>query len=330
MKFYKYLFLLISLLITSEVFALCPHPAQYPGQTNLNPAPTTICAPRDGGGGFCKLKVDWVGEPINLPCTNPQGCSSSPSYPLGLSSMSDRVYRNSDCTVELQEGCTQLPNGNIECEEEEEEENDPVLQCTADSCLNPENKRCPTGYTGGSFNGQSMCVKNNKPDPECEGDECEEDHDSEVVAAVNDANNSITGAISDLNNSLRGILNQIKNVLSDISEKVRNQGDDDGDDDGDCENGCGQGGETGEVDTSPLEAEAPFIESYDSDNSQFETDLFESNSQCPADQVLNMSFMGSTLHYAFSYVEICDALHGLSFLVMIFAYLIAAHIVTRA
>lgn len=326
MKFYKYLLLLIFVLISNNTYAICKHPASSYGTTRLNPLPSTACYPEVNGSGFCEFKVEQAGsynEPIDP--------NEAPWTAFYLTSTSSRVYRNSHCTVILQEGCTQSSDGSIECEEEEEEEeepDDPVLQCTTDRCLNPENKRCPTGYTGGSFNGQSMCVKNNEPDPECEGDECENE-EQEVVAAVNDAKNSITGAISDLNNSLRGILNQIKNVLSDISDKISNSSNG-GDGDGDCENGCGQGGETGEVDTSGLDAEAPFIESYESDNSQFDTDLFGGNSQCPADQVLNMSFMGSSIHYAFSYVEICDALHGLSFLVMIFAYLLAAFIVIRA
>jgi hypothetical protein len=247
----------------------------------------------------------------------------APYAAFTVSSISSRVYRNSDCTVILQEGCTQSSDGSIQCEEEEEEEeeeNEPVLQCTTDSCPNPENKRCPTGYTSGSFNGQNMCVKNKKPqEPEpCEGENCESDQD--VINAVNDANYSITGAIDNLKNSFSNSFNQIKNQLGEISQKIQNLGNSNGGGNGN------NGNDGGNVDTSDLHAETPIS---DTEQQHLNENLFSSNEQCPPDNVLNLNFMGNNITYNFSYYEICNALYSLSFIVMILAYMISIYIVSR-
>jgi hypothetical protein len=322
MKYFKYLLLVITALFSLHATAVCYHPATYPG-TAHKPFPATICYPEGGGGnGYCQFRVIDDGLDIQVPCTNPQGCGSTPAYGINLQSISDKVYKNPDCTnPPLQDGCVQLPNGNIECEEEEEEE-DPVLQCSTDSCPNPENKRCPTGYKPGSFNGQNICAKSKTPpdpDPEpCEGENCESDQD--VINAVNDANYSITNSINNLSNSFSNSFNQIKNLLSEISEKIQNLGNSGGGD------GEGNGNGYGEVDTSDLYAETPIS---DTDEHYLNQNLFSSNEQCPADNVLNLNFMGSNITYNFSYLEICDALYSLSFIVMILAYMISIYIVSR-
>ena len=321
MKYFKYLLFVLTALFSIQSYAVCYHPATYQG-TAHKPFPSTVCYPEGGSGtGYCQFRIIDDGLDIQVPCTNPDGCGSSPAYAISLQSVSDKVYKNPDCTnPPLQDGCVQLPNGNIECEEEEEEENDPVLQCSTDSCPNPENKRCPTGYTSGSFNGQNMCVKSKKPDePEpCEGENCESEQD--VINAVNNANYSITGAIDNLKNSFSNSFNQIKNLLGEISEKIQNLGNSGGGD------GEGNGNGYGEVDTSDLYAETPIS---DTDEHYLNENLFSSNEQCPADNVLNLNFMGSNITYNFSYLQICDALYSLSFIVMILAYMISIYIVSR-
>lgn len=322
MKYFKYLLFVLTALFSIQSYAVCYHPATYPG-IGHKPFPATVCYP-DGDGKYCEFRVIDNGMDIQVPCTKPSGCSA-PAYAIDIQSISSTVYKNPDCTnPPLQDGCVQLPNGNIECEEEEEEENDPVLQCSTDSCPNPENKRCPTGYTAGSFNGQNMCVKSNKPDePEpCEGENCESDQD--VINAVNNANYSITGAIDNLKNSFSNSFNQIKNLLSEISEKIQNLGNsNNGDGDGD---GDGYGDGYGEVDTSDLYAETPIS---DTEQQHLNQNLFSSNEQCPPDNVLNLNFMGNNITYNFSYYEICNALYSLSFIVMILAYMISIYIVSR-
>lgn len=323
MKFYKYLFLLISLLITSQVFALCPHPAEFPGRTNLNPPPTTICAPFHAGG-FCKLKVDWVGPPINTPCTNPEGCSPGPSYSLGLSSMSDRVYRNSDCTVELQDGCTQLPNGNIECEEEEEEEeNDPILQCSTDSCPNPDNKRCPTGYVRGSYNGQNLCVKS-RTDDECDDPNgCDEpESEDEIIAAIDRANNDITDSNNTINDTLNQGFENIKNALNAILDKIGQLSDSIA---GLGNNNGGSENQNQQPDTSGFNADLPV---EDEEIQNLDKGLYTTNDQCPAKKIINLPQYG--LHHEFDFTEICNTLYLFGYLVLIFSYVIAARIVTKA
>jgi hypothetical protein len=317
MNFFKYLFLLL-IFISFDLHAYCAHPAYSYGTTRLNPVPSTACYPEVNGSGFCKFKVE--GSSHYLDSTDP---NLAPYTTFTVSSISSRVYRNSDCTVILQEGCTQSSDGSIQCEEEEEEEeeNDPVLQCSTDSCPNPENKRCPAGYTSGSFNGQNICAKSNKPEePEpCDGENCESDQD--VINAVNNANYSITGAIDNLKNSFSNSLNQIKNLLGEISQKIQNLGNSNGGGDGD-----GYGDGYGEVDTSELSAETPFS---DTEQHYLNENLFSSNDQCPADNVLNLNFMGNNITYNFSYAEICNALYSLSFIVMILAYMISIYIVSR-
>lgn len=315
MNFFKYLFLLF-IFISFDLYAYCAHPSHSYGTTRLNPMPSTACYPEVNGSGFCKFKVEQAS-----PYMDSQDPNLAPYASFTVSSISSRVYRNSDCTVILQEGCTQSSDGSIQCEEEEEEEeeNEPVLQCSTDSCPNPENKRCPTGYTSGSFNGQNMCVKNKKPEePEpCDGENCESDQD--VINAVNNANYSITGAIDNLKNSFSNSFNQINNLLGEISQKIQNLGNSNGGDNG---NGNGYG----DVDTSDLYAETPISET---DQHYLNQNLFEWNDQCPPDNELNLNFMGSTITYNFSYIDICDALYSLSFIVMILAYMISIYIVSR-
>jgi hypothetical protein len=319
MNFFKYLFLLL-IFISFDLHAYCEHPSYSYGTTRLNPMPSTACYPELNGSGFCKFKVEQASPYMDSPDSN-----LAPYAAFTLSSISDQVYKNSDCTnPPLQEGCVQLSNGNIECEEEEEEEeeNDPVLQCSSDSCPNPDNKRCPVGYSRGSFNGQNLCVKNNSDeDEECnDPNGCDESND-EIIAAIDRANNDITNSTNSLGQTLTDALNSVKNALGDIADKLQNLADS-------MINGNnGPGQNTNQPpDTSQFNADLP-VEEIET-NHTIDTGLYSSNSQCPAKKIINIPQYG--LHYEFDFSEICNMLQMFGYLVMVFAYVAAARIVTKS
>lgn len=322
MKYFKYVLFALIALFSIQSYAVCHHPATYQGIA-YKPFPSTVCYPEGGSGnGFCKF--DLVPPPfdVQLPCTDSDGCGST-SYAVDLKSVNNRVYTNSNCTSQLQEGCVQLPNGNIECEEEPEEENDPVLQCSTDSCPNPDNKRCPVGYTRGSFNGQNLCVKTKTDDdePECnDPNGCDESND-EIIAAIDRANNDITNSTNSLGQTLTDALNSVKNALGDIADKLQNLADS-------MINGNnGPGQNTNQPpDTSQFNADLP-VEDVEI-NQNLDTGLYSSNSQCPAKKIINIPQYG--LHYEFDFSEICNMLQMFGYLVMVFAYVAAARIVTKS
>ena len=306
MKYFKYILFIISILITTTSYSAytCGVGANVTLTTDLEDYPSVICA--NTGAGNCEV------------IENHSIRSSNGSWIIYATSTGEGCITPTNLNAPpLQDGCERTANGSIVCPEEEEEEEDPVLQCSTDSCPNPDNKRCPTGYTPGSFNGQNICAKSKTPpDPEpCEGENCNPEQD--VINAVNDANFSITNSINNLSNSFSNSFNQIKNVLNEISQKIQNLGN---------SNGDGNGDGNGEVDTSELSAETPFSET---EQHYLNENLFSSNEQCPPDNVLNLNFMGNNITYNFSYYQICDALYSLSFIVMILAYMVAIYIVSR-
>lgn len=202
------------------------------------------------------------------------------------------------------------------------------LECNVDSCPNPNGLRCPAGYVSGTFNGQKICAKSKdqEPDPTCDPQtqECSELRTERIVDAVDRANADISGSLDNLGGRLNDPLNYIKDALVDISDKLATIADN-------IRNGGGSNPNpnpdpgTGEVDTSPFNAEVPFHETVPQ---QLDTGLFSSSTQCPASNVL--SIPSYNIHYEFNYTEICDFLQWFSYLVMIFAYIVAAHIVIKA
>lgn len=325
MRLLKYLFLFIALLFTSKTFASCPYPATF-NAISAKPFPTSFCYPESNGGeGFCEFVIYNNGMDIKVPCTNPNGCGSEQKYAIDVKSVSNKVYKNSDCTnPPLEKGCTQLPDGSIECKEETEEPDSPILECTTDSCLNPQNKRCPTGYTTGSFNGQSMCVKSKTENPEdptqCTGEDCGIRTDR-IVSAVDKANLDITNSVDNLGSNLDSPLSSIKDFLSQISDKLSAITD---------KIGSSSNPETNpetnpNVDTSSLNADLPV---HSTDSKQIDSQLFSSNAQCPQSSSLSLPQYG--IYYEFSFTQICDFLNWLSYLVMISAYATAIYIVVKA
>jgi hypothetical protein len=87
----------------------------------------------------------------------------------------------------------------------------------------PQNKRCPNGYTTGSFNGQSICVKSKTENPEdptqCTGEDCGIRTDR-IVSAVNKANTDISTSIDNLSTVFDAPFESLKQYLSDISDKL--------------------------------------------------------------------------------------------------------------
>jgi hypothetical protein len=112
MKYFKYLLFVVTALFSIQSYAVCHHPATYPGISH-KPFPNTVCYPEGGGGnGFCKFNLIPAPFDIQVPCTNGDGCPA-PSYAVDLQSVNDRVYTNSNCTSQLQDGCVKLHNVNI-------------------------------------------------------------------------------------------------------------------------------------------------------------------------------------------------------------------------
>lgn len=328
MRLLKYLFLFIALLFTSKTFASCPHPSTFNAISN-KPFPTSFCYPESGGGsGYCEFVIYDNGMDIQVPCTNPNGCGTEPRYAIDVKSVSNKVYKNSDCTnPPLQEGCTQLADGSIECKEDPEPES-PILECTTDSCLNPQNKRCPTGYTTGSFNGQSMCVKSNTQNPEdpseCTGEDCGIRTDR-IVSAVDKANLDITNSVDNLGSNLDSPLSSIKDFLSQISEKLTTITNKIGSSSNPSNPQTDPDSNPQNVDTSAFNSPMPI---QNTDAQQIDSLLFGSNPQCPQSNSLSLPQYG--ISYEFSFTQICDFLDWLSYLVMIFAYATAVYIVVKA
>lgn len=329
MRLLKYLFLFIALLFTSKTFASCPYPSNFPAIAK-KPFPPTICYPESGGSGYCKFRLVDNGLDIKAACTNPDGCTDG-SYIIDAYAVSGNVFDTPDCDFKpLPEGCQRMSDGSIECTTPDDPEKPTILKCTTDSCSNPDNLRCPVGYVGGYVNGTNTCTKSDKPCDDCIPDpdpdppcpDCTQNIDSEkIIFAVNNARDVITASINDIGTSFDENLDAMKSKLSEILEKISNLSNANGNNSNDNDK---------EVDTSALAADTPTRQLTEH---EIKDNLFvssSSSSQCPQDNVLNMNFMGYTLTHSFSYAAICDALHMLSYLVMIFAYMYSAIIVSRS
>lgn len=300
--FFKYLFLAF-FFISLNAFAECPKDVTAVFKSNLSDPPYLICA--IGG------TVD--GQPIGK-------CEF----------MADSMNKKSDgfeiFAHTTGKDCLNITSLN-ETKNPDQEPKPTELECNVSSCPNPNNLRCPTGYTRGSFNGQSLCVKNSAPEPEnpCadaeNSDNCSPDAtNTEVIAAVNDANISITESVNNLGDAIVNGLDKSNEKLGEIAEKIKNLATGGGGHNGDGE-------WSGGVDTSGFETDLPVKQLT---QQQFKENLFSYSAQCPSDTVLNMSFMGGNVHHEFSYEKICETFQWLGYLVMIMAYLYGAYIVSRA
>lgn len=304
MSFFKYLFILILFFLSqfSHSAYTCGRGAKVTLTTNLEDWPAFICA--DVGGNNCLVFEDYseknsTGWTIYATSTG-ETCSAQTNLNSPKPNVPD-------------DNCTRLPDGSITCPEEPEKPDDTILVCTASSCPNPDNKRCPTGYVKGSFNGQNLCVKSSKPtDPNPDPDEGDGESTKEIINAIDKASSDISGSLSGVGNSLKDMFGELTGKLGEISQKLSN-----------ISNGNGDNNNNSNVDTSGLHANLPMqqVQKHNLDQN-----LFNSNAQCPADNSLSMTLNGRTFTHNFSYVEICNALNMLSFLLMCGAYLFAVHI----
>lgn len=317
MNYFRYICLLILSFLSTNIYASCPAGNSVVSETFAGHVGSLYCVQYHSSN--CEVLVQsgtliLDGGPLPFAHLTGETCEYTEEPPL-------------------QEGCTQLPNGSIECEDEEEPEQPTVLQCSADSCLNPNNLQCPPNYARGTINGNSVCVKSrtNPPDPnenECGDDnECNEavEH-AQIAAAVNDANASITDKIGQMASNLADKLGEIADKLGEISDKIGNLVTGSGNPNGG--DGNGGDGEANGTDTSALDADVPFISN--DDVPQLDQNLFSNDSQCPEPKILNLDFMGSTISYSFEFTEICNTLNFLSYIVMIISYLISSYIIIRA
>lgn len=316
MKFLKYLIFFLFLFLSKNVLAAytCGIGADVVLQTNMNDYPSTICASL--GGNNCLVQETHSEKTSNgwtvYAKSTGDACGS-------LTVLNRPTLPDDDCIRD--------PDGSIRCPEKPTEpEPDPILNCTSDSCANPDNKRCPSGYTSGSFNGQRLCMKSDNPDPD--PDNPDKPTDSEEVNAIINAKNSIVSAIQDLSKSLSDSLKQftdsIKESITNSNSGGNNTG---GNNTGGNNTGEGEGEDGNGVDTSGLDATLPIKPVPPKD---FQQNMFATSAQCPADKSLSMSFFGRSFSYSFSFNTLCGGLKTIGFFILIMCYLYASHIVIRA
>ncbi len=291
MSFFKYLFLIAISLLSFQVYAQCEagieKSLQVPGSI-INSPQQYVC------NNSCRYKLNSC---VHVEHEGPNGTCLATS------------------TGERCGGTNPDPLPDPETE----------LTCSVDTCLNPNNLKCPSGYVGGFVNNQRVCTKSSSPDPDppcdpatdesCTG----EPSNQEIIAAIDDAKYSIADSIYDMTDILRNSLIDINNSLAQIADKLQNIG-------------SGTGGENGEggdgyVDTSGFDADVPMREL---EQKTLKENLFPSSAQCPPDNTLSMNVFGTTFTYNFSYQQICNPLYNIGYLVMIFAYLYAAYIVVKS
>lgn len=306
MNFFKYsisLFLILFSQLTYSAYT-CGVGANVILSTNMDDYPSTICA--NVGGNNCLVSETHSEKTSSGWTVYAKSTGEACSSPTNLNP-----------PKQPDDGCTRLPDGSITCPEKPDEPDPPtVLQCTTDACPNPNNLRCPSGYVKGSYNGQNLCVKSSKPDnPDPENPD-DGQGTAEIINAIDQANSDISGSFGELGESLKGMFGDLTDLLREISGKLTNISNGDG-----SGNGNDWGGD---VDTSGLEANIPL---QPTQTHKLKENLFNSNAQCPPDNILSLNFSGHTITHKFSYVEICNALNMLSFLVMIGAYLLAVHII---
>ncbi|EXF55954.1 hypothetical protein J502_2961 [Acinetobacter sp. 1294596] len=316
MKNFRYLFGFFILFFSQYIHAayMCGSGAQVVLTTNLSDYPSSICA--DVGGNNCLVTER---ESIK----NSDGTWTVFAISTGDTCSSLTPLKKPTSPTPPDDNCIR-DNGSIICPDDPDEPEKPtVLKCTADSCLNPDNLRCPIGYVSGSFNGQSLCMKSNKQPDEEPDDELDV---SDETRAINKAKNSIVGAINSLSESFSSGLNTIYQLLS---EKLTgNSGD--GETDSNNNSGGGTGNsETGDVDTSGLHADLPILE-VPASTKQLDENIFNVNAQCPADNTLSMNIAGRHYTHTFSYAKVCEGLAIIGYFILIMCYLYASHIVIRA
>ncbi|MFW2098667.1 hypothetical protein ACG9ZL_21065, partial [Acinetobacter sp. ULE_I057] len=82
---------------------------------------------------------------------------------------------------------------------------------------------CPTGYTGGTFNGKQICVKNNpdptKPNPNDPNNNPNNSKfdDSKIIAAINDSKTAITNSINNAVNSINSSISSINQSITTVA-----------------------------------------------------------------------------------------------------------------
>ena len=300
MNFFRYIFLSILSFLSTNIYASCPSGNSVVSETFAGNVGSLYCVQYYSSN--CEVLVQ-------------SGTIILDGGPLPYASLTGKTCEYIE-KPPLQEGCTQLPNGSIECEEEEPEPT--VLVCTASSCLNPNNLQCPTNYVSGSVNGRNVCVRNDEPDPDPEPNECEdEDCSTEEIAAIRDAKHGIIDSIQQLGDTIRNGFNDLMNLLD---EKLSSQPSGDGD-------GSGETGSSN-VDTSSLNAETP-TKDLNIENAQFNDGIYNSIPSCPDDKQLNLDLMGRSFSYSFSFSHFCDGLSIVGIFIMIMCYLYSAYIVIK-
>ena len=327
MNYFKYICLLILPFLSTNIYASCPAGNTVVSQTFAGNAGSLYCVQYHSSN--CKVLVQ-------------SGTIILDGGPLPYASLTGKTCEYTE-KPPLQEGCTQLPNGSIECEDpEEEEEPETTLSCTSNMCSNPNSLRCPTNYSGGTFNGNRLCIKNNSNPPDDPTEECGDDIEcqeaaehAQIAVAVNNANSSITDKIGQMASNLSNKLGEIADKLGEIADKIGNIAGGNGNGGNGTGNGNGNGDGEGDgdgdgngTDTSGLEADVLFI--TNEEMPQLDQNLFGNNAQCPEPKVLSMPFMGSSISYDFEFTEICNSLNYLSYIVMIMSYLISCYIIIRA
>lgn len=204
MRFFKYIFILITLLFSQNIFAACEAGIVGSFTSNLTDPPYRICATHaDFGSSKCIMLLDNMQQTSTgwtlFAKTTGEECSSV----TNLNKPTQYECNVDVCPVDQDQSCPSgyskgMYNGQLSCVKDKDD-ND-TLVCNADFCPNPSNKKCPYGYVKGSLNGVTGCAKSDKDDEE-QCTDCSEGEAS-IVAAVNNANNSITDSIFSLGSNI--------------------------------------------------------------------------------------------------------------------------------
>lgn len=323
MRFFKYLFILFSLFLSSNLYAACESGVSAAFESTLSDPPYTVCASSSSfGGSKCIFniysmnkignKFDMFGTSTGATCTaeTKLDAADDPTKPLECTTHHCLNPDNKACPSGYDKG---LYEGALSCVKQDDEPD--TLQCTSSYCYNPQGKKCPSGYESGSMNGAAICAKTTDPDPDPDcGTEC---GNAEIIGAVNDAKDTISGSVNDVGSSVSDGFKKIDETLKAILDKIGSGGDNNNNDDD----------VTGGVDPDDLKASVPFKEI---DTHKLKENLFVSNASCPTDNGLSFSPFGRSFTYKFDYQPVCDSFHTLSFIIMALAYAYAAYIVVKA
>lgn len=322
MRFFKYIFVFISLFFAQNALAAqCSVNVQSQmvvAASVINSSQNLVCF-ENCEHQLVKCVSVEDGEPSGT-CTGVstgRTCGAPPPYDCKQESCP--VTEQQRCPVGYVKG---MYNGVLSCVKNKTTD---TLECSSDSCPNPEQKRCPANYYGGSVNGQSVCYKRTES-ADTDYPANEESEHFDIVSSVNNAKNAIVDSIYSLSDTLSTNFNTLLGKLDEVnSNGSQNTNGNTGG------NSNGNGSEEGtNPDLSGFDVDVPHYELKENDpRFQLKQNNFSSNAVCPPDKVLNLPFLNRTFTYRFSFATICNGLQIIGYFILTMCYLYSANILVR-